>query len=133
MTCFCLFSAGFGLFPGALPVWLHGSLEEAPNETKRLKKIFSELRTFWARQHRKALGSCHSTLRLVEKILAVFFALCCSLFALVFCAVFLRCFGRLFYFVDRFRFWCGGFGRAQLLLHGLLDVVLEALLQICAE
>ena len=38
-----------------------------PNETKRPKKIFWSLREFWARQHRRALGSCHSTLRLVEK------------------------------------------------------------------
>ena len=38
-----------------------------PNETKRPKKFFWSLREFWAREHRRALGSCHSTLRLVEK------------------------------------------------------------------
>ena len=58
-----------------------------PNETKRPKKIFWSLREFWAREHRRALGSCHSTLRLVEKFSRGCFALL-WLLLLRFCLLF---------------------------------------------
>ena len=122
----------FGLFPGALPVWSGEGKNYPPGETKRPKKIFSKLRVFWARQHRRALATVTVPSRLVEKFSRVRFALR-WLLLLRFLSRFLRVLLVAFAFTLLIAFaWSLGLVPWPL-LHGLLDVVLEALLQIAAD
>lgn len=59
---FCLFTAVFGLFPGAFPVWSGGGRKVTPRRNETPEKNFSKTAHILGSPAPQSFFSCHSTL-----------------------------------------------------------------------